>query len=250
MQLIIIRCKQKLSSIIAICAVVIVTIVCVRLSFWQYQRGEQKKQQLSLLTASEQQGVMSWQKLQSLPIGFNRTGLQVTVSGKINTQHYWLLDNQVYQGQVGYDLLAAVKVNGETAPLIVNFGWLKAPIDRHQLPRVEWPEPATFNSTLQLKQGQLQGFTLADEIGAEQGWPKRIQGIDLAIFSRQLAQPVQNFIGYRNEADELAIPHYQSVVMGPDKHYAYALQWLLIGLACVVIAYFAMRRKNNESESA
>ncbi len=247
MQLILWR-KQKLSSIIAICVVVLAVLICLRLSVWQYQRGEQKQQQLSQLAVSKEQGVMNWQALQSLPADLNKTGLQVKVSGEVNKQYYWLLDNQIYQGQVGYDLLAAVTIAGEKAPLIVNFGWLKAPQDRNQLPVVAWPSTATFAATVQLKQGNLKGFTLADQIGAEQGWPKRIQGIDLAIFSAQLAEPVQGFIGYRNEADGIATPHYKSVVMGPDKHYAYAVQWLLIGLACVVIAYFAMRRRGYENK--
>ena len=248
MQLILWR-KQKLSSIIAICVVVFAVLICLRLSVWQYQRGEQKQQQLSQLAVSSQQGVMDWQALQNLPDGVNKTGLQVKVSGVVNKQHYWLLDNQIYQGQVGYDLLAAVSIKGETAPLIVNFGWLKAPADRNQLPSVAWPSSALITARVQIKQGQLQGFTLADDIGAESGWPKRIQGVDLAIFSRQLEQPLHAFIGYRKEADGLATPHYKSVVMGPDKHYAYAVQWLLIGLACAVIAYFAMRRRHHENKS-
>ncbi|MGX1113236.1 surfeit locus 1 family protein [Pseudoalteromonas sp. MBR-15] len=246
MQLIL-RRKQKLSSIIAICVVSLAVLVCLRLSVWQYQRGEQKQQQLSQLEQSEQQGVMDWQTFQLLPNQVDKTGLKLTLNGLINTQRYWLLDNQIYQGQVGYDLLAAVKINDDIAPVIVNFGWLKAPIDRSQLPTVNWPQPSHISTTVQLKQGQLQGFTLADEIGAEAGWPKRIQAIDLDIFSRQLAQPLQPFLAYRLAADDIATPHYESVVMGPDKHYAYAVQWLLIGAACVVIAYFAMRRRRNES---
>ena len=249
MQLILWR-KQKLSSIIAICVVILAVLICLRLSVWQYQRGVQKQQQLSQLAVSKEQGVLSWQELQNLPRELNKTGLQVKVSGEVNKQQYWLLDNQIYQGQVGYDLLVAMTIAGESVPLIVNFGWLKAPTNRSQLPTIVWPESTSFTATVQLKQGNLQGFTLADEIGAEQGWPKRIQGIDLAIFSAQLAKPLQDFIGYRNEADGIATPHYQSVVMGPDKHYAYAVQWLLIGLACVVIAYFAMRRRGYENKPA
>ena len=42
MQLILWR-KQKLSSIIAICVVVFAVLICLRLSVWQYQRGEQKQ---------------------------------------------------------------------------------------------------------------------------------------------------------------------------------------------------------------
>ena len=66
MQLILWR-KQKLSSIIAICVVILAVLICLRLSVWQYQRGEQKQQQLSQLAVSKEQGVLSWQELQSLP---------------------------------------------------------------------------------------------------------------------------------------------------------------------------------------
>ena len=97
MQLILWR-KQKLSSIIAICVVILAVLICLRLSVWQYQRGEQKQQQLSQLAVSKEQGVLSWQELQNLPSELNKTGLQVKVSGEVNKQHYWLLDNQIYQG--------------------------------------------------------------------------------------------------------------------------------------------------------
>ena len=76
MQLILWR-KQKLSSIIAICVVILAVLICLRLSVWQYQRGEQKQQQLSQLAVSKEQGVLSWQELQNLPSELNKTGLQV-----------------------------------------------------------------------------------------------------------------------------------------------------------------------------
>ena len=78
MQLILWR-KQKLSSIIAICVVILAVLICLRLSVWQYQRGEQKQQQLSQLAVSKEQGILSWQALQSLPTELNKTGLQVKV---------------------------------------------------------------------------------------------------------------------------------------------------------------------------
>ena len=53
-----------------------------------------------------------------------------------------------------------------------------------------------------------------------------------------------DFIGYRQGiADEIAAPHYQAVVMSPEKHQAYAVQWLLIAIACLVIAVFAFKKK-------
>ena len=87
MQLILWR-KQKLSSIIAICVVILAVLICIRLSVWQYQRGEQKQQQLSQLAVSKEQGVLSWQELLNLPSELNKTGLQVKVTGEVNKQHY------------------------------------------------------------------------------------------------------------------------------------------------------------------
>ena len=48
MQLIL-RRKQKLSSFIALCVVVAVVLVCVRLGYWQLARAEQKQQQLTAI---------------------------------------------------------------------------------------------------------------------------------------------------------------------------------------------------------
>ncbi|WP_404342045.1 SURF1 family protein [Pseudoalteromonas mariniglutinosa] len=245
MQLILWR-KQKLSAIITVCIVAMAVMLCLRLSYWQLQRGEQKLQQLNELETRQQQGYLSWKDIEKLPAETNKTGLLLAVTGKVISAHYWLLDNQILNGQVGYDLLAAVQLTDSQAIVLVNFGWLKAPIKRTELPEVNWPSQP-IDLKLQLKEGDLQGYTLAMNAGAESGWPKRIQTIDLAIFSEQLKKPLHPFIGYRkNTTDVPAIPHYEAVVMGPDKHYAYAVQWLLIGLACVVIAYFAMRKRSTD----
>ena len=58
MQLVVFN-KQKLSSIITVCLIVIVVLVCVRLGFWQLQRADQKQQQLNAIENIQQQGVSS-----------------------------------------------------------------------------------------------------------------------------------------------------------------------------------------------
>lgn len=246
MQLILWR-KQKLSSIFIICVVIVVVLVCLRLGYWQMQRAEAKTQQLAHIASVQAQGVMQWPQVQALPSDWNKTGVQATLTGTIDNDYYWLLDNQVYQGQVGYDVLTLFKPATSKKPLLINFGWVKAPISREQLPAIELPnQPITIN--VQLKQGKLSGFTLdnasANKLG-EDSWPKRVQTIDLQLFTKQAEQTMVDFIGYRQGAgDELGIPHYQAVVMSPQKHYGYAVQWLLIALACVVVAIFASKRRN------
>ncbi len=249
MQLILWR-KQKLSSISIICVVLIVVLVCLRLGYWQLQRGEAKAQQLSHIAQVQSQGVMQWSQVLALPRDWNKTGIQATITGIVNNDVYWLLDNQVYQGQVGYDVLVLVQPLASNQAVLVNLGWVKAPASRNQLPLITLPlEPIEFK--VQLKQGQLSGFTLDNPADSKQNntWPKRVQTIDLELFSQQSRQPIVDFIGYRQgTGDELGVPHYQAVVMSPQKHYGYAVQWVLIGLSCVVVAMFANKRRNQDEK--
>ncbi|BDF95789.1 SURF1-like protein [Pseudoalteromonas sp. KAN5] len=221
-------------------------MVCLRLSYWQVQRAQAKTQQLTHIASVQAQGLMQWSQVQALPNDWNKTGVQATLTGRINGDGYWLLDNQVYQGQVGYDVLMLFKPTTSKVPLLINFGWVKAPVSREQLPSITLPsKPITIN--VQLKQGKLSGFTLDNAaIKPEDGrWPKRVQTIDLQLFTQQAEQAMADFIGYRQGlGDELGIPHYQAVVMSPQKHYGYAVQWLLIALACVVVTVFASKRRN------
>ncbi|MFY8326688.1 SURF1 family protein [Pseudoalteromonas sp. ZZD1] len=245
MQLILWR-KQKLSSIFIICVVIVVVLVCLRLGYWQIQRGQAKSLQLSHIAKVQSKGVMPWQQVLALPSEWNKTGIQASLTGTVNTVHYWLLDNQVVQGQVGYDVLALFKPTHSQTPILVNFGWIKAPASRQQLPSVTLPRGA-IDIKVQLKQGKLSGFTLdsSEHQKHKSDWPKRVQNIDLALFEKHVKQPLVDFIAYRQGVgDAFGIPHYQAVVMSPQKHYGYAVQWLLIGLSCVVVAIVASKRRN------
>ena len=243
MQLILWR-KQKLSSIIILCVVVIVILVCLRLGYWQLQRAENKALQLTQIAELQEQGVLSWKQMHQLPTKWNKTGLHVTVTGMLDTEQYWLLDNQVYQGQVGYDVVTLLKLTNSDDNLLVNLGWVKAPISREQLPLVHLPA-TPFTMTVQLKQGTLSGFTLQKAAqNIDSNWPKRIQIIDLALFTQQTGRNMVEFMGYRQgDGDNIAVPHYKAVVMSPEKHQAYAVQWFLIAVACLVIAIFASKKK-------
>jgi len=241
MQLVVFN-KQKLSSIITVCLVVIVVLVCVRLGFWQLQRADQKQQQLNAIENIQQQGVMSWAQLQQLPKEWNKTGVLVSLSGYFDTNNYWLLDNQIYNGQVGYDLLTLLKLPDESRFLLVNLGWVKAGRSREALPNVTIPS-GKFTLTAQIKEDNLSGFTLANS-NTQSDLAKRIQIIDLQSLSSQSQRTLVDFMAYRQgDEDEIAAPHYEAVVMSPEKHYAYSVQWFLIAIACVVVAIFASKKR-------
>jgi surfeit locus 1 family protein len=222
--------------------VVVVVVVCLGLAKWQWQRAEQKQQRLDNIDRMQQKGVLSWSGLTLLPGTLDKTGLRLQLQGKMQSRKYWLLDNRTLNGRPGYDVLAIFYPTGSTLGLLVNFGWVAQGLSRNKLPQVQLPEQQ-ISITAQLKQGDLAGFYLPGAELAGTGWPKLIQFIDIHQQEQQSQAQLVDFMAYAVDNDSFAQPHYQPVIMPPEKHLAYALQWLLIALSAVLVFVFAMRNQ-------
>jgi cytochrome oxidase assembly protein ShyY1 len=111
--------------------------------------------------------------------------------------------------------------------LLVNLGWIAAPVSRDQLPAPAIPSVLALDGLLRIKPG---GLLLGQNI--ESGpYPNRIQSVRVASLSEQTGLPLADAIFYQKSSPFLY--HYQHNVMPPEKHRAYALQWL--GLAMVML---------------
>jgi cytochrome oxidase assembly protein ShyY1 len=234
--------------IISTCLTLIVIITCLTLANWQHHRAQDKQQRLDNISAIQAQGLMSWHELSQLPKRVNKTGIKLQLTGQFQSKEYWLLDNRVFQQQVGFDVLTIFKPAQSKQAFIVNLGWVKAPKSRDQYAQVKLP---TDNITLkiQLKQGDLAGFYLQTQQPNNSGWPKRIQYIDLASMQQESGRQFLGFMGYSSEKMFALQPHYQPVVMPPEKHLAYALQWLLLAIAALLVFVFAVKPFTRQSPS-
>jgi len=251
--LISLRSKQYQLSFISLILVILVVSLCLYLAEWQLQRAENKQQRLDYIEEMQNKGDLNWQKLKVLPDTFNKTGLQLKTKGKLNTHKYWLLDNRTLNGRPGYDVITIFypstfnPLNNHQS-LLVNLGWIPQGKSREHLPEVQLPKHEIAINA-QLKQGDLAGFYLNGAQQSTQGWPKLIQFIDIKMQAEQSAHQLVDFMAYAIDKNPYAQPHYQSVVMPPEKHQAYALQWLLIGMAALGIYIFAVRSQNNNQEN-
>jgi surfeit locus 1 family protein len=217
-----------------------VVVTCLVLANWQYNRAQDKQQRLDNISTVQAKGIMNWSELKSLPNTLNKTGIKLQLNGHLKAEQYWLLDNRVFQQKVGFDVLALFYPAQSKQAIIVNLGWVKAPKSRSQKPIVNLP---TKNITLQvqLKQGELAGFYLQKQQPNNSEWPRLIQYIDLSIMQQESSESLIDFIAYSSEAKFSLQPHYKPVVMPPEKHLAYALQWLLIGVAAFIVFFFAVK---------
>lgn len=218
----------------------VVIITCLTLANWQHTRAQDKQQRLDSISKVQEQGVMSWSELVNLPESMDKTGIKLQLTGRLQSHQYWLLDNRVYKQQVGFDVLAMFYPEKSKQAIIVNLGWTKAPKNRNEALHVDLPTQV-FTLQMQLKQGDLAGFYLQEQQVNNGNWPKQIQYIDLEIMQQESATQLTNFIGYSSLEQFSLQPHYNPVVMPPEKHLAYALQWLLLALAALLIFLFAVK---------
>ncbi|HEY5715178.1 MAG TPA: SURF1 family protein [Psychromonas sp.] len=220
--------------------VLVVVAVCIGLANWQWQRAQQKQQRLDSIKVMQEKGLLDWSGLTLLPATLNKTGLRLQLKGSVRGKQYWLLDNRSLKGRHGYDVIALFYPTGSARGLLVNFGWVAQGISRNNLPQVQFPEQEVTIS-VQLKQGDLAGFYLPGAEQASAGWPKLIQFIDIGQQEQQSNAQLVDFMAYAVDHYNVAQPHYEPVVMPPEKHRAYAFQWLLIALAAATVFIFALR---------
>ncbi|MBU0913296.1 MAG: SURF1 family protein [Gammaproteobacteria bacterium] len=209
----------------------------IKLSYWQWQRAEQKQTQLDQLHTAEQQGPVQWRDLASIPAD-QQDGLMLQGKAVWLKPAVWLLDNQLIQGKAGYDVVIPVLVSNQGPAVLVNLGWVQAPPSRDVLPELSIPESFELMALLRT---ELKGFRLGQNLEDTGLWPQRMQQVEPAELSQVLGQELYAGLLYQQQSPYLY--HYKAVVMPPEKHRAYALQWLLLAVAVVVIGWFMSKKE-------
>jgi surfeit locus 1 family protein len=217
----------------------------IKLSYWQWQRGEEKQQHLNQISSWQQQGAPAFKDFANYAVA-DLDGAPLTGTAKWLAPAIWLVDNQIWQGKAGYDVLIPVQVitdqSSPAAPsaqvLLVNLGWVTAPQSRQQLPVINVPSQFELQGVLRTKLG---AFRLGDNLENTGAWPMRVQTIDIASLASTFEHPLFNGVFYQQKSPFLY--HYQPVVLPPEKHRAYAVQWLLLAIAVVMVAMAASYQK-------
>lgn len=145
----------------------------------------------------------------------------------------FLLDNQFYQHQTGYNVLSPYQLaNGEV--LLVDRGWLAA--DRSHLPAL--PELHSVPSISgQAYFPSSKTWVLGQDFEIKSDGITIVERIDTKLISNLLHKSVYPFIIRLNKEEANGfIREWPVVTMSPQRHYAYALQWF--ALAFIALAAF------------
>ena len=218
--------------------------ILINLSWWQYTRAGQKQLQLQHLARLQQNGPVTANALQSLAPA-EADGILLHGDATWLKPYIWLLDNQIVDGKVGYDVVIPVAARGFTQVLLVNLGWIAAAESRDQLPQPELIQQIQLDGLLRTR---VDGLPLLGQNIEDSGqWPVRAQQVDFTAFSDMLGRTIYPAVLYQ-QAGTAYLPHYKSVVLPPEKHRGYALQWLLLGVAVIGVAIAARHKGSTRHE--
>ena len=201
--------------------------ITLSLGFWQLDRAAEKNHLLASVQTTEQLKILqSAAQLASLP-----SFQHVQLSGNYLSPYLWFLDNKVWQGEAGVDVIALLQMDDTL--VLVNRGWHSWRDRATQIPIAPLSGPVTLqgNMVVPSEKGLL---LLADSLSGS--YPQLLQKIDLQLLQQQLGLPLHGQVLYLNTVSDTALqPHWQPVNMTPAKHYGYAVQWFGLGLTLCLL---------------
>lgn len=202
--------------------------VLLTLGNWQLGRAEEKRQFESAYL--ERQSMLPRPPpAAGLPESFTRLRLR----GRYDPDQHFLIDNQIFDGQVGYWVVTPFReANGRR--WLINRGWIAAPQSREQLPEIAVvAEPTELVAVVWPDTGLVP--LLAEERWSKR-WPLRIQRLDVSAMAPLVgAQPLE----LRLEAAQPGVftPAPMLLSVTASKHTGYAVQWFAFA-GVLVVGFF------------
>ncbi|WP_086934300.1 SURF1 family protein [Agarilytica rhodophyticola] len=215
-------------------SVVFLFPILLRLCFWQIERAEEKK-----VLAQQWK---SQQTAQAIPLNEdvnfkNRRFVRVYASGKFLIKKYWLKENQIYNGQLGYNVIMPfASEDGEIVS--VDRGWVLGSPRRDYVPTFETPANNVRITGVLVVPSDSKLIREAET--RAKSWPHKILEVDIPILSRQSELELYPKL-LRIDPDS---PGALDVIWRPinassAKHYGYAFQWGLMAVVLIIMYLFA-----------
>ena len=233
------KCSGRVTSLVVL--VLLMLGVFLALGSWQLQRKGEKEQ----ILASELQ--KSSLETVGLPLQLDDYSAwryrEVVVSGQYLSSQQLLLENQIREGVVGFNVFSPLQTSLGSLVLI-DRGWIAQAQYREQLPDISVSELSReIRGYVYTPFGE--GYRLGSVDNEQTGWPRMIQYIDYAQVSEMLGkQLLPVVVRLSPESEDGYLREWAVVAFGPERHLGYAVQWFALALAMFVIIIILMRKKN------
>ena len=227
----------------------IVYLLCLSLLLglggWQLSRGVEKNQLEKTLSEQHPHIVIknrapSWDDMEYKAVELDGTWLE----GKT-----FLLDNRIYRGQLGYEVLRPFRLAGDSSVVLVNLGWIaKDWIAENAVAGLQ----LASNLGSEKVMGQLylpeQGFTLGVAYTNQTSWPKVIQYFDWQALSQAVGFTLQPVVVVLETDPKLGLVKIWSpYVINALRHFGYAVQWWGLALLLIIFGFIWSRHNTRHN---
>ena len=214
------------------------------LGFWQVHRGEAKQ---ALIDGFSNGAQLTLEEAVRTGARYAR----ISTTGRFDTQRSILLDNVVLAGRVGVHVFTPFQTfSGET--ILVNRGWKPMAADRRSLPEVWTPAvPLGIRGILAPPPAQGRRLGSADDLSGD-AWPKLVTYLDIPSVAAAIDTDLPDWIVWLDSDDPSGFEgrHWSPVVMTPERHRAYAVQWFALAVAALIIwVVLAVRARKGQDGS-
>lgn len=218
-------------------ASLLVILVTSRLGFWQLDRAHQRdaleERMLTVKNASPitlGATLLDAKRLDAYP---------AKVQGEWIKEKTLFLDNQIYQGQAGFQVLMPLRIMGSNLSVLVNRGWTHGMNDRNNLPQIITAEG------VQTVEGIIHERTpRVGSVGqnAKNGviW-SQVEPSEYSAWANLRIQPLVLY--QTSTAQDGLVRDWPHPGNGADRNRGYALQWFsLAGMTLIFWGYYFIRR--------
>ena len=210
--------------------------VLLLLGFWQLDRADEKRVLESNWLQNQALPVLELEKLQDQHLRapyFRR----IRISGEFLTEKYWLRENQIHNGKLGYQVIMLFKTQAEQL-IAVDRGWVEGSPLRDFVPQIATPRGMlSISGSLTVPSDSK--LVREAEVSAK-SWPHKILEIDLDVMASQIKQEVQpKLLLLDADSRGALLVNWRPINMSPEKHVGYAVQWFALALALIVLYIFA-----------
>lgn len=156
--------------------------------------------------------------------------------GRYDPSRHILLDNKISEGRAGVHVLTPFRLH-DGSWVLVNRGWLPLPPDRRSLPEVPTDSSArTISGRLVSPVAGGPRLGEADSLVTDR-WPQLVTYLDLADVGTALGLSLHPWIVQIDVDDATGFGdrRWKAAVMAPPVHGAYAVQWLALSAATLII---------------
>ena len=214
------------------------------MGFWQLSRANEKEQLLKLLEAENITQITQAEQLKTLPRYAN-----IELKGRFLNKPQLVLDNQINEGVRGYHIFTPFQLENSNFTIMINRGWLSqkdysdsALTINEKLFTIKGKLNTTPKVGFQLGEIQLQDKSLQiityyeDQKVSEFLHQQLCKGLNCIVSSNIVWLDSKVEGGFKRD--------WKPIIMMPEKHIGYAVQWFLMVLVLIAIFIYWLKKTN------